>query len=75
MGSSGGVQAGDGAALTTHAALETAAHGAVDGSSRIARIHTDAGTGENIYVDEKSDPSTADNVGDIRIVVPDGFYA
>lgn len=73
MGSSGGTTASDGSALTTHAALE-ASHGAVAGTSKLARIHTDGGTGENIYVDEESDPSTAENAGDIRIVVPDGFF-
>lgn len=60
-------------ALTAHAA-EDNTHGGINGASKVCIIHTPAGTAANIYVDNESTPSTPAFLGDIRIVVPDGFF-
>lgn len=63
-----------GAAPSSHVTATTDVHGSASGSSKVAVIHTPAGTAENLYVDMESSPSTGQFAGDLRFIVPDGFF-
>lgn len=66
---------GGGGGGTGPTLAEIDAHYGDNATANVALLVSPNGTAKNIFVSEESNPPTGLNLGDLRVIVPDGFFA